>query len=758
MSNCMTRWTARLMACLLGGLLTPAAVAKDGFSLISAVPDDVFICTAMKHNPERVFVEDYWGEVIDALQATGVGTDVMELIGSLLGEAERAEVDRLKEKATQLLDGVDWKKLKGGQFVFAERLNLPAQGTAAVAMGAPDIVWMVRGTQGSAPKNYEGLVAILREIAAEVNKAANQEILTVKTAPREDAKIATLTSPAVGPGLSLAVASKGETIIIALGERMLEDVLNLMAGKGSKKALSDNPRFKQAFAKLPPAEDMMTFFDVQTLLASIRGIADVVLTAMAKDVEDVRHDRPLSDEARQMVDKASKAYQLKDYNQAVKHIQKAYELAPDNPLVMYNLACFQALAGHKDEALTWLDKAVEGGFYIPNGMAKDGDLQSLRDDPRYKATLAKATEKAQGEPTGKGDWSEVGQRLIKRLIDVPGMIDYVASVEHTDGYSTRSDCATVMVPGAKEKPFYSVFGKRTPLTSFERYLPEETVSFSVSAGIDLNALYEFVEDTIRDMGPKGQEILTQWEAVQQEGGFDVRKDLLGWIDSQLIKITLKQPTGDATVVMLKVTDEAVAREKLAAALTAISSGLQKATQTNPMLGMIAIQASPCTHEKLEGFHNVTLGMQPQPMVLGVTNGYAIFGTSPDAVALCLATAAGQHPNVKQNARVMSEAIVPDGPFQSISFTDKRRLGQKISEVLGAVGMMGGMAIMFIPDPQTQQAVNKILQMLMKLGPVARKIDFYKSSASYGTFDGQVWITRGVTNYKSPAERLASSGG
>jgi hypothetical protein len=43
-------------------------------------------------------------------------------------------------------------------------------------------------------------------------------------------------------------------------------------------------------------------------------------------------------------------------------------------------------------------------------------------------------------------------------------------------------------------------------------------------------------------------------------------------------------------------------------------------------------------------------------------------------------------------------------------------------------------------------------MLNKLTPVVRKIDFYKSTATHTTFDGQAWYTRSVTHYVSPQER------
>ncbi|MFQ5591106.1 MAG: tetratricopeptide repeat protein [Phycisphaerae bacterium] len=748
---------AGLAISLIGGLLTPAALAREGFTLTSVVPDDVFIFTAVQHNPERAFVEEYWGEVIAALKETGVGEDAMALVGSLLGDSQRAEVDRLKEKAKRLLEGVDFSGLKRGEAAFAERISLPESGGSGVSARPPDIVWLIRGAEGTAAKNYEGLVAILREIVAEVNKAADTEVLKVNTAPRMGAKVATLMSPEVGPAMSLSVASHGEMIIITLGEPILEDVLNLVNGKGLKRALGESPRFKQAFEKLPPAEDMMSFFDMQMLLRSVHGLVDFVLAEVKSDIGDVRRDQPLSPEAKELASKAHIAYKSKDYKQALGYMQKAHELAADNSTVMYNLACFNALLGAKDDALTWLEKSVDAGFYSPSHIAEDTDLDSLRGDARYTAALAKAKELAAAQSSEKRDWIGVVDRLVKRLMDVPGLIDYVASVEHTEGYSTHSDCNTVLVADASDKPFYSVFGRRQPLTNFERYLPKETISFSVNAGVDLNALYGFIEDTIRQVGPKGQEILTKWEAVQEEVGFNVKKDLLAWIDSELIQMTVQQPMGTATVAMLKVANEETAREKLAAALNALSTGLQEAVQQNPMLAMLAIQSSPATHEKLPGFHSVTIGMQPQPAVLGVSGGYAIFGTSADAVALCLATAAGEHPNVKKNSQAMDEAVLPNGAFRSMSLTDMRTLGQEISEVVGAVGMMGGMAAMAIPDPQGQQMLSKVLQLLMKLGPVAQKIDFYKSSASCTTFDGRVWQTHGVTNYKSPAERVAKSG-
>ena len=145
------------------------------------------------------------------------------------------------------------------------------------------------------------------------------------------------------------------------------------------------------------------------------------------------------------------------------------------------------------------------------------------------------------------------------------------------------------------------------------------------------------------------------------------------------------------------------------------------------------------------------------LVLGVADGYVILGSSEEAAALCLATGAGEHPNVTTNERVMSEALVPKGAFRDVSFKDLRQRGAKIAGVLQGIQMVAGMAAMAIP-PELQAPVTKLLGILAKLTPAAEKIDFYKSSASYTTFDGQVWHTYQATNYVSPAERTATGVG
>lgn len=57
----------------------------------------------------------------------------------------------------------------------------------------------------------------------------------------------------------------------------------------------------------------------------------------------------------------------------------------------YNLACFYALAGNRENALTALETAVERGWWRRNDAERDPDLERLRDEPRFHAVLEKMT-------------------------------------------------------------------------------------------------------------------------------------------------------------------------------------------------------------------------------------------------------------------------------------------------------------------------------------------------------------------------------
>ncbi|MEW6253230.1 MAG: hypothetical protein AB1716_21535, partial [Planctomycetota bacterium] len=335
--------------------------------------------------------------------------------------------------------------------------------------------------------------------------------------------------------------------------------------------------------------------------------------------------------------------------------------------------------------------------------------------------------------------------------DAVTLIDYIATVQWTDGYDVRTEMITALAPHAQERPAFAVFAPRAPRTEFARYLPQETSSFSVSDGLNVQATYKFVLDTLQAVGGAG--LLAKWADFQKQIGIDVERDIVAWLEGGLTTVTLAEQRG--SVWLLKVTDEQRAREKVSAALEQLAGKVSELAARNPGIAVLAgfvPTTAPCAEDRLPGFEELQFPLSPQPLVWGVADGHLIFGTSADAVALCLATARGTHPSVRENPRVMQAAIVPAGPFVSMSLTDHRNWSTEIAQVLGVCGMGLRMAGAAVPNEEARAVVGRIGSIVAKLGPVVRRINFYDSTATLTTFDGQHWRTQSVTHYVPPAER------
>jgi hypothetical protein len=243
--------------------------------------------------------------------------------------------------------------------------------------------------------------------------------------------------------------------------------------------------------------------------------------------------------------------------------------------------------------------------------------------------------------------------------------------------------------------------------------------------------------------------------LQQQFGVDVRRDIAELFGGASVSVTLAE--GRGSVLMIGVADEALAREKVGAALEFLTNRMGEVIAEQPALAALAMftpWTSPVSHPELAGFQNLHFSVSPEPVVWGVADGHLIFGSSADAVALCLATADGRHPSIRMNEALMQAAIPPTEPFNMASLTDQRRVGAEFAEAIGIASVVSGLAGSFAPQSELRTLTGGISAMLAKLKPVVLKIDFLKSSASRTTFDGRVWRARSVTHYASPEERAA----
>lgn len=64
---------------------------------------------------------------------------------------------------------------------------------------------------------------------------------------------------------------------------------------------------------------------------------------------------------------------------------RALELEPDEPMLLYNLACIYSLAEEVEDAIDCLERAIERGFTHKLWIEKDSNLDILRDNVRFQA-------------------------------------------------------------------------------------------------------------------------------------------------------------------------------------------------------------------------------------------------------------------------------------------------------------------------------------------------------------------------------------
>ncbi len=95
------------------------------------------------------------------------------------------------------------------------------------------------------------------------------------------------------------------------------------------------------------------------------------------------------DDARALYLGAGALVQLGERDRGLEWTKRASAIDPEDPGVLYNVACSYAQLAQADEAITCLQKAVQNGFGHREWLENDSDLDSLRNDPRFQALLKK---------------------------------------------------------------------------------------------------------------------------------------------------------------------------------------------------------------------------------------------------------------------------------------------------------------------------------------------------------------------------------
>jgi beta-lactamase regulating signal transducer with metallopeptidase domain/tetratricopeptide (TPR) repeat protein len=112
---------------------------------------------------------------------------------------------------------------------------------------------------------------------------------------------------------------------------------------------------------------------------------------MLAQFEKIKNKRKSYDEtpdsAAEWYSRGSELHGDDRYPEAIAAFKKSYEQGYRQDASAYNAACGYSLSGDTNNALIWLEKAIEAGFDDADHFASDSDLDPLRGDSRYQALV-----------------------------------------------------------------------------------------------------------------------------------------------------------------------------------------------------------------------------------------------------------------------------------------------------------------------------------------------------------------------------------
>jgi tetratricopeptide (TPR) repeat protein len=83
-------------------------------------------------------------------------------------------------------------------------------------------------------------------------------------------------------------------------------------------------------------------------------------------------------------------YQAGEYAEAADRIREVVEANPQYPMLAYNLACCESLAGRHGDAIEYLRRAVESSERMRTFARGDSDLDALRDEPAFQELIGES--------------------------------------------------------------------------------------------------------------------------------------------------------------------------------------------------------------------------------------------------------------------------------------------------------------------------------------------------------------------------------
>jgi TolB-like protein/Flp pilus assembly protein TadD len=93
------------------------------------------------------------------------------------------------------------------------------------------------------------------------------------------------------------------------------------------------------------------------------------------------------DDSRAIYLGATSLMELGNHADGLEWARRSYSLDPDDPYIVYGIACFHSRLGMTEEAVDYFEQAVRAGFSHVDWIKNDSDFDQIRNHPRFQAAL-----------------------------------------------------------------------------------------------------------------------------------------------------------------------------------------------------------------------------------------------------------------------------------------------------------------------------------------------------------------------------------
>jgi len=118
-----------------------------------------------------------------------------------------------------------------------------------------------------------------------------------------------------------------------------------------------------------------------------RGAALAWLGRYKEAIDDFNRSLELKADTITLGNRGAALVKLERYKEAIDDFSRSLKIRPDDPITLYNLSCLFSLWGKTDDALTYLEKALEKEKKYREDAKTDTDFNNIRKDPRFKKLI-----------------------------------------------------------------------------------------------------------------------------------------------------------------------------------------------------------------------------------------------------------------------------------------------------------------------------------------------------------------------------------